>query len=144
MPVPLHHLVYQSTATSVLEECELERLLAQSRAWNSAHALTGVLLHSHGSIMQVLEGPETEVRAIFARISRDRRHANLLKLADGPIAHRQFARWSMGFRAVESSSFKQLQGYLDPAQGRVPMTAAADPGLRAILVDFLAEDSVRF
>ena len=144
MPEPLHHLVYQSTATSVLEERELEHLLARSRAWNSAHGLTGVLLHSHGSITQVLEGPETEVRALFARISRDHRHAHLLKLADGPIAERQFAQWSMGFRAVAPADFDQLQGYLDPDRGRVPMTPAADPGLRAILVDFLAENSVRF
>lgn len=142
---PLYHLVYQSVASSVLEESELERVLARSRAWNTAHGLTGVLLHCHGSIMQVLEGPRAEVQAIFARIARDRRHCNVVKLADGPIAGRQFAQWSMGFHAVNPAAFARLQGYFDPAQGRVPtQVRAADAGLHAVLANFLAEDPIRF
>ncbi|MET4076244.1 BLUF domain-containing protein [Hymenobacter sp. UYCo722] len=145
MPPELYHLVYQSFATLPMSEPELERVLAQSRAWNSAHGLTGILLYSDGGIMQVLEGARNEVQAIFARISRDNRHAHVVKLADGPIKHRQFEQWSMGFKAVNPTDFVQLKGYLDPANP-MPMTPAsvADAGLYAILAAFVAEDVIRF
>ena len=144
MSALLHHLVYQSVATYLFEEPELARLLAQSRAWNTAHGLTGMLLYSRGSIMQVLEGAEAEVRSIFARIARDKRHVNLVKLADGPIGERRFAHWSMGFLALNPADFDPPVGYLDPAQGRVPMTnAAVDHRLHAVLAHFLTEDIIR-
>jgi len=126
-----------------MNEPELERVLAQSRAWNSAHGLTGTLLYSNGSIMQVLEGPYNEVQHIPARISRDNRHAHVVKLADGPTEHRQFQQWSMGFKAVNPNDFVPLKGYLDPANP-VPMTSVADSALYAILAAFVTEDVIRF
>ena len=141
----LYHLVYQSFATMPMSEPDLERVLAQSRAWNSAHSLTGILLYSNGGIMQVLEGARAEVQAIFARISRDSRHAHVVKLADGPIQQRQFQQWSMGFKALHPKDFAQLIGYLDPAKP-MPMTmnTLADRGLHAILAAFVTEEIIRF
>ena len=125
-----------------MSEPELERVLAQSRAWNSAHDLTGILLYSNGSIMQVLEGPYDEVQYIFARILRDTRHAYVVKLAAGPIEYRHFQQWSMGFKAVNPNDFIQITGYLDLAKP-IPMTSVADPGLHAILAAFATEDVIR-
>ena len=143
MPPALYHLVYQSFATLPMSEAELERVLAQSRAWNSAHGLTGILLYSNGIIMQVLEGTYDEVQYIFTRISRDNRHAHVVKLADGPIQQRHFHQWSMGFKAVNPSDFSRLKGYLDPDKP-MPITSVADPGLHAILAAFVTEDVIRF
>ena len=126
-----------------MSEPELERVLAQSRAWNSAHDLTGILLYSNGSIMQVLEGPYDEVQYIFARISHDTRHAHMVKLADGPIEQRQFQQWSMGFKAVNPADLVQLKGYLDPAEP-MPLASVADSGLYAILAAFATEEMIRF
>jgi hypothetical protein len=111
----LHHLVYQSSATTGLNETDLTALLAQSRAWNHGHGLTGLLLYSNGDIMQVLEGTQEEVSYIFGRISQDARHGRVVKLSDGPIAARHFSEWSMGFKALEPEEFTNLQGYVDPA-----------------------------
>ncbi len=111
---PLHHLVYQSHATTPLDELELARLLTQSRAYNAAHGLTGLLLYSQGSIMQLLEGSEAHVDAVFARIARDPRHTRVVKLADGPVSHRLFAQWSMGFQTINPFDFAQLTGYISP------------------------------
>lgn len=143
MTSELYHLVYQSFATLPMSEPELERVLAQSRAWNSAHDLTGILLYSNGSIMQVLEGPHDEVQYIFARISHDTRHAHVVKLADGPIEQRQFQQWSMGFKAVNPADLVQLKGYLDPAEP-MALASVADPGLFAILAAFATEEVIRF
>ena len=144
MTHPLYHLVYQSVATTFLGESELGHILTHSRAWNSAHGLSGVLLFSAGDIMQVLEGSREEVEYIFDRISRDARHANVVKLSDGPIVRRQFEQWSMGFKAVRPEDYAQLQGYVDPARALPPATADTDSDLREVLAAFVAGDTAGF
>ena len=141
----LHHLVYQSYATVPVGEAELTRLLAQSRAYNATHGITGLLLYNDGRFVQLLEGSEAAVRAVFARIIRDPRHAGVVALADGPAAHRLFTEWSMAFRAVDRAALAALTGYADPdraggfagAQGVPP-----DPGLGALLAACFADPGV--
>jgi hypothetical protein len=67
---PLYHLVYQSFATALMSEKELEVVLTQSRSWNTDHNLTGMLLYSNGDIMQVLEGTQEEVFLFSTRSSK--------------------------------------------------------------------------
>ncbi|RPD44882.1 BLUF domain-containing protein [Hymenobacter sediminis] len=93
---PLHHLIYQSSAVTPLASPELGRLLEQSRRNNQLAGITGVLLYDGSRFMQVLEGPEEAVHAIFSRIEVDCRHTGVQVLADGPSTHRQFPGWSMG------------------------------------------------
>lgn len=128
-----------------MDEVELEELLSESRTWNTAHGLTGILLYSNGNIIQVLEGTKEEVEYIFGRIATDYRHANVVKLSDGPVPNRSFADWSMGFKAVQPHDFATLTGYVNPAEASRPSFAAphTDPGLRAILASFVAEDIIR-
>jgi hypothetical protein len=144
-PDLLYHLVYQSTATTPLSDDDLEALLKQSRAWNTAHGLTGVLLYCHGEIMQVLEGTEQEVHYIFRRIERDYRHRSVTRLSDGPIAQRNFSQWSMGFKAVEPQDFRHLAGYLNPGHPEELHLAGPDsPSLHALLASFVGEDVIRY
>lgn len=133
----LHHLMYQSRATAPMGETELTQLLTQSRAFNAAHDITGILLYSQGNIIQLLEGPESNVRAVFARIVRDARHTNIIKLADGSIRQRLFAQWTMGFHTPTPIAFANLLGYINPQH--TERLAPADPDLQELLVAFAAE-----
>jgi len=138
----LHHVVYHSTATAPLSDQDLAVILEQSRTWNAAHGLTGVLLYCHGDIMQVLEGTEQEVRFIFGRIERDYRHTRVVKLSDGPIAQRSFTRWSMGFKALAEREFNRLIGSVAPTEA-----AGADgepASLHALLASFATEPEIRY
>ncbi|MBC6612906.1 BLUF domain-containing protein [Hymenobacter sp. BT507] len=133
---PLHHLMYQSRATAPMGDAELTQLLTQSRAFNAAHDLTGILLYSQGNIIQLLEGPETNVRTVFSRIVCDARHTGVIKLADGPVGQRLFAQWTMGFRAAAPTDFANLLGYINPQY--TERLAPADPDLQELLVTFAA------
>ncbi|KAA9339428.1 BLUF domain-containing protein [Hymenobacter busanensis] len=141
----LYHLVYQSTVTKPLHEPDLQALLTQSRAWNTAHGLTGVLLYSDGDILQVLEGSEAEVQYIFARIFRDVRHQHVVKLADGPIEHRLFSAWSMGFAAVAPEKYRSLAGYVDPHSQEYGLhdADAAPDSLHEVLSTFVHHETIR-
>lgn len=107
----LYHLVYVSSATLPLSEAELLALLEVSRRNNARINVTGLLLYREGNFMQVLEGEESAVRDVQARISRDRRHEGLSTLLQGPIQVRAFSSWAMAFRNLDSTEVKKIPGY---------------------------------
>ena len=129
-----------------LEVPDLKRILAQPCAWNTDQGLTGVLLYGNGSIMQVLESAKNKVRGIFARISRNARHAKVKKLADGPIAHYQFEQWPMQFKALNYEEFARPQGDIAPQQSarNVSRQSNPDADLHAVLAAFATQNVVRF
>jgi hypothetical protein len=97
----LSHLLYLSYETYFLTSVDLERILASSVRNNTRLHLTGLLLYSRGSFMQLLEGEEEDVLNMWERLHRDPRHRDLRLLVYGPIAERSFSDWAMSFRVVE-------------------------------------------
>jgi Sensors of blue-light using FAD len=110
----MHHIVYLSSAVIEMSEEALKALLLHSRRRNQARAITGLLLFSGGDILQVLEGEQQAVQALYDVIARDIRHTHLYKLADGPVPRRTFPDWSMGFVTTSPEKFAQLAGYRNP------------------------------
>jgi hypothetical protein len=104
----MHHIVYTSTLNFPFAEPDLQLVLDRWRAKNERLAVTGVLLHSEGYVMQVLEGPAETVQPLFKSISADVRHRAITRLADGPVDSRAFADWSMRFRTVDTADFARL------------------------------------
>jgi len=70
-------IVYVSVANKPFEEKALLQLLGKCRASNTERQISGQLIYSDGTFMQVLEGPEKEVDATYARIKKDTRHNNM-------------------------------------------------------------------
>lgn len=117
-------LLYVSAAVALMSEAELAALLAQSRRFNAEHGLTGMLLYLEGTFVQVLEGDEPVVRALYTKIMRDARHTGCQVYLERLVPEREFAEWSMGFRALSGIKPEQLPGFTDlPAWGQ--RTAAA-------------------
>ncbi len=112
----MHQIIYLSRATQALTTMDLIGLLVRSRSHNQQVGITGSLVYGEGQFMQVLEGEEAAVRALYEAIVRDPRHRAILKLADKPVAGRIFAGWSMAFRELSPAHMAELEGYLTPAQ----------------------------
>lgn len=74
---------------------ELGLLFTAARGNNKRQAITGALLLSGDAFVQVLEGEEPAVRALFHEIERDPRHSEVTLLQARPVAARVFARWAM-------------------------------------------------
>lgn len=108
----MHHIIYLSWATTPFSDTQLQELLAVSRTHNAQLGVTGILFYGNERFMQVLEGEEAAVRALYARIRRDPRHGNILTYIDKPVAKRTFARWGMAFEPVAPKHFERLVGYL--------------------------------
>jgi hypothetical protein len=100
---------------------ELGRLFSEARSNNKKQGITGALLLSEDWFVQVLEGEEGAVRALFAHIERDARHDSVSVLETGQVPVRVFARWAMAKVAERGEPDIPLIAHTDgiaPAAGR--------------------------
>ncbi|WP_158267657.1 BLUF domain-containing protein [Adhaeribacter arboris] len=134
----MHHIMYISTALVIVQEAELQEMLIQYRRNNLRDAITGLLLYSGEHYVQLIEGAEEDLRRLFAKISKDYHHTNLIKLADGAIRQRSFENWSMGFRSVNEQGLASLPGYLNPTRTTLPHQPEESPV--HVLQQFLQQD----
>jgi len=91
---------------------ELTELLNQSRERNAERGVTGILMYCKHHFLQILEGPEVEVEALFEKISRDERHKEIRVLLRQSAERRDFTEWQMAFRAVSDAEAQEIMGYL--------------------------------
>jgi hypothetical protein len=108
----MKNIVYVSTAVKLMHENQLLDILHNSRLHNAALNISGVLLYSDGMFIQVLEGKDTVIDALYARIQADQRHKNIITLIDEPIIEKSFGQWLMGFAVTDSKKTEKLLGYL--------------------------------
>src|SRR3954454_15586025 len=92
---------------------ELGSLFTKARANNKGKDVTGALLLLDDWFVQVLEGDEETVRALFARIERDPRHERVLLLDARPVDQRVFARWAMARVSVDGEADIPLIAHTD-------------------------------
>ena len=86
-------------------------LLTRSRQRNSLLNVSGMLIYKDGNFMQLLEGDQATVEALYRRIDKDTRHAGICKLLGGFTPQREFPNWSMGFCNLNSAEVNQFPGY---------------------------------
>ena len=113
----MHYMIYVSQAKKPMDATALESLLKLSREKNIDKGLTGMLIYRYstdaekGYFIQMLEGDESEVSALYEKIKRDRRHHTILRLGEGEIEGRMFSDWAMGFKNVDDALFAGLPGH---------------------------------
>ena len=86
---------------------DLQDILLFARNFNSQHDISGVLYYADHYFFQCLEGEETCVKELFASISKDQRHFNVLYLGSSEIEHPEFKNWSMKY-VQKDSQVKQF------------------------------------
>ena len=85
--------------------------MAKCRANNTEKDISGQLIYSDGTFMQVLEGPQKEVDATFVRIKKDTRHHDIALIERKTIDERQFPDWSMGFKTLTPEQMQDIEGF---------------------------------
>ena len=104
---------------------DLSFLLCQSRDNNAPDAITGMLLYmegrfidrTEGRFIQLMEGPEANVRAMFKTIRGDERHKGIVLLETGNYPARNFPDWSMGFEPTDKDTNEMAAGYFELTEG---------------------------
>ena len=89
-------LLYASRATEANRVAMTDSILVQSRTYNPAHGITGILCYGGDIFMQVLEGSRKEVNDLYGHIVSDPRHVDVVILSYEEITERRFSGWTMG------------------------------------------------
>jgi hypothetical protein len=106
----LHQLIYMSTLSDK-KESYLRSILEACMHTNKLAEVTGMLLYTDGRIMQVLEGDEVVIKALYEKIQKDKRHYDVFLLDEFPIDKRSFPDWSMGFRNISAYELSKFPHY---------------------------------
>ena len=108
----MKRMIYCSQATTDVTPEALVELLGISRRNNEAVGLTGMLLYSSQSFLQLLEGEEAQLGLTYERIVADTRHTNLRLLLDRDVEEPLFPAWTMGFEHVDDEELAdELDGF---------------------------------
>jgi hypothetical protein len=143
---PVFRLMYRSH--SLLDDGDqgggLGAIFTAARRNNRALDITGALMTSDDAFAQVLEGEESAVRELFARISADERHDHVDVLQEQAVPGRTFGRWAMARVSEDGGPDIRLLSHAD--RGAI-VTAATDPSITpaqeevlAVMRDAIAHD----
>lgn len=100
MSDPIYQLIYVSSALEGFSDDAMFNMLINARRNNEKLQITGFLLYSEGTIIQLLEGKKDRVENLFNTIKSDTRHKSIVVLHRGEADLREFNDWSMGFKKL--------------------------------------------
>lgn len=100
----LVRLTYASRAIHSVSAELIREILDSSQRNNPRKGLTGILCCNADIFLQALEGPRTEVNALYNRLADDTRHKELTILDYAEISMRRYSNWSMGWAGAKQTN----------------------------------------
>ena len=138
----LFQLIYMSTLATD-EPDILHGILDSSVRNNPRKNITGMMLYSEGSVLQVLEGEKDDVLELFRVIERDVRHSGIYLLIESEISTRNFSSWSMGFRRLSQADLAKFPAAAQVFKARTnELALRVQPGTALIVLKSFIEDSM--
>jgi len=122
----MYQLIYMSIPCQPFSPDEIQKLLQQTVPNNKEKGITGILLYKKSNFMQVLEGEESVVKALYAKITADSRHRHVTTLTSEHIKEREFPDWSMAFRDLSHEGQEIKKQFSDLL---IPESRNVDPSL---------------
>ena len=90
----MKQLIYSSEPFG-FDSAMLAGILVRSREKNREADITGALICRHDMYLQLIEGPDAAIDAVFARIVKDDRHLAVKVLLSRTADQRMFPEWEM-------------------------------------------------
>lgn len=139
--MPLVALMYVSAAMVAWGTPIFDRIRHSSLQHNERLDVTGLLLYSAGSFLQLIEGEERAVINTFNRIERDPRHTDITVVDWRFIVDRSYGQWRMASRRLgpgDAAAHPHLAPYFE--RGFDAATLAARPGIATEILAMAARD----
>ena len=116
----LSRLFYASTASEKYTPAELGNILRSCRKNNPALSITGMLFLGNGYFLQCLEGPRSNINALYKKILMDERHTQVEILEFKEVMNRYFEEWAMKYvgsmkvisKILKETGLKEFNPYL--------------------------------
>jgi len=136
-------LIYVSTSIKLLTDDQLLDILKVSRTNNVSKEITGLLLYKGGNFMQVLEGSDEVVTALYEKIKLDSRHKDVSVISREQISARQFSAWEMAFQNLDNPVVKNEPGYSQFLHDEFTAAVYRENPLRAYIMLLTFRDNMR-
>lgn len=91
----MEQIVYTSRATDRVTAAELFKIIEVSARNNPGREITGFLVATQSSFLQLVEGPVARLDELIAVLQRDPRHRDISVLLREPVQRRDFPSWKM-------------------------------------------------
>lgn len=114
-PATVCRLIYRSHGR--ISDEQGNALLGEAQSRNLRAGITGVLIHDGERFVQVIEGGERDVDALFQRIRHDSRHRDVQVLELALDQPRLFGAWTMASARLDRRQFDLLMRHLEQRQG---------------------------
>ena len=135
----LKSLTYTSLAKLDLAADDLHAIHRTARELNSIDGVTGLLVFNGTHFLQIIEGAQSAIDALLARLRRDPRHFGLEVRDERMVEARSFPDWSMELVRVSAGYFEAK----DSIQARLPPTISDDVRQRLLRMTELISGTVR-
>lgn len=89
-------------------------MMQKFRKNNVKNSITGLLLYSKGTFLQLLEGEDLMVNKVMKKIQKDKIHHSIIILVDALAEARMFPDWSMGFETMPTHQFEEVKQLIQP------------------------------
>lgn len=76
---------YVSTAQIDLQDQGVNEIMNQTNLFNKLEDISGILLYNERNFFQLIEGEQNIIQELYAKISRDPRHSNIIKFLEKPV-----------------------------------------------------------
>ena len=129
-------LTYTSRATLGFSEDALQQLRIEAARLNALDGITGLLIFDGTRFLQIIEGSETAIDDLVARLRRDSRHSAIEIRDERFVEARSFPHWSMELVTV-SAGYLRARPEIESA-----LPAQVAPAVRELVLkmsDALAE-----
>jgi len=103
----IHTLTYESTAIKELTNADVETILETAKIFNGQNNITGCLIFYKRRFIQILEGDKEEVRTLFEKVKKDKRHKKVYLLSEGPTDQRNFQSWGMVYYPIDENDLNK-------------------------------------
>lgn len=121
----MKQLIYRSRPFG-FDRAMLAGILVQARRNNARDDITGALVCRHDLYIQLIEGPEPAIDALYSRIAADNRHDDVRLALSETVSERMFPEWEMLDDEMPSMTWSPAQ----IADGAIEQAAPEE--LRAI------------
>lgn len=142
----MKRIIYSSKATNPVDSDELVAILESCRSRNQAAGLTGMLLYSRGSFLQMLEADDVvKLEATYSAIGADPRHGSIKLLKYTDVEERMFPDWTMGFENVDDETLAEHLDGFTPALDYplVDPALISNGGVAETLIGLYSKNRVR-
>ncbi|WP_310556686.1 BLUF domain-containing protein [Flavobacterium sp.] len=93
----MYEIIYRSVAKPNISADDIAKILETARNFNSENEITGCLLFHNNEFIQIIEGEKSTLLNLYESIKKDKRHGNVMLLAEAEIQNRIFPNWSMAY-----------------------------------------------